>query len=510
MRYDTDDYYDENDDYGESYSRRTDSVVGKILLWVFLTPVLLALLVAVALFCTLAFSRFPCGDVEAALMAAPMSPEERYTFYPDRKTVEIKINREDVLFLAQQPEMPFCIDFIRSEASKYQLAVNRYDVNLVRGGVELVMEATAFGVLPLPIKIEAAAGVDNGDLVLNISRIWLTKRVSMTPKQLMALLEQPYSETDFNFRMDGKRIHPRLSSLTGAVFDQDLITLTCALGADEFYEASHGAEEFHAMLPYIDLTPPMQMVLAAAKKGDAGYLGDAFNGALAQFAQDPAQYARFRVQVLAAAGQEAQQAYFAAVTPVVRNRFLPGVTPEAVAKEEEATWGLYQKRRALWESLSKTVYTCYLNGELVNGKEQFYGEDGKTPFTLSGLRELNWAEDYAPWLDETAAFVVFMDGAPEEASKNIPPLEEMPHTEDGALYGLKNSRPYPVALVLTMKTGEHRLLFWNGTIQEETVVPEERFSLWRAGKRTPVLDYTETLHPELLPAAEEDLDDSDD
>lgn len=511
MRYQEDDYYDENEDYGEKYNPRTDSIVGKIVLWVFLTPVLLGLLAAIVLFCILQFSGFPMGDVEEALARPPLSMGERYAFHAEEKTVDIRLDRADLLFLSQQPDMPFSIDFIRGEANKYGLAIHAYDAEPTDGGVNILLDAAAFGIVPLPVKVETAVYGDKTDFVLNIEKIWLTSRVSMTPRQLMALLEQPFVETDFNFRISGEDIHPRLANMTAAQFTKDAVVITCALTAGEFREALSSGDAFQEMLPYLDMTPAMQMVLACRQKGDENYLGDAFHGALMKMEADPAYYITFRSDVLGCATDAEREAYFASVKPVLRNWFLPGLTEKSISEAEQNTRGLYQKRLALFNGLSQALHNAYLSGELVNGGTAFYQKDGETPFAMSALTNLNWAEDYAPWLNEQDCIPVFVKNAPDAATADVPNVEDMPLVGDKALNGLRNNAPYPPGLVLKTKTNQYLLLFFNGSGQEVHPLTDGAYAAYHTGKRIPIVDYLATLHPELLPegVAKEDLDDSD-
>ena len=461
--------------------RSAGRVILKALLWLVLTPVLLALLVCGALYAYLTLCGFAYDEnPRHYLNLTPAATAERLTAVSppgaDAVALTLSLDKNDLWWVIEREDLlsPL-LDDAEALLAPYDLALSAYGFTLEDGHLYVSARLTWRGFLGIPVRAELLPDVENrrdpltdtrryNQLVLRVGDVWIG-RAFKAPLARLGLVTGPESEPVYAL---GKVFHPRQYGLTAAAVSGDRLALTFRYTMEELFEQTANSGMFADERGYYTPSLPAARISLAMRRDGAAATA-AFNEAVTACAADPMQLVRLKREALALAANNIAEQFYIAQTPraagakdtAYLDRFFPELSEKNTVADRAALDAAAEAGRAALDTLVRRLQALYTGGALTIAADslQYEGQG----LLLSNAAE-NWAQ-LAPWLDETQARVLLLDGFndgepvyPAETA-GLPALADVPRTDDAVIDGLKRREPCPIGLALTMANGARKLAY---------------------------------------------------
>lgn len=379
--------------------------VGRIIFLV-LSPVWLLLLLAAALFAVLSLSTFPVDDQAALIALEPMPVSERYAFDAGNKTVSIAVDASDVAFAAEQSG-EFDIEALAKPLSDYGLTLSGYGLRFAPEGAYLNAKLTAFGFVPIPLKIRCSVSAgEEGAIHAAVTDARLTKFYVLTASELAEKFG--VSKEDLTFTIEGESIHPRLKTLTDVATQDDRLILTCAFGdilsdimadpsfADAAANVVSGSpvlDAYNSISVSSALRELDPFAMSAAVPEKTYTYGPAYDELYTMLEKDPSLLQGVRLDVLALSDPAKASEAFTGDLPAYAARFLPEVTDANVAAKHAEYRARIEESAELTVQMLEKLLTAYTEGNLLYAGESFVMKGAEdTPVTVKEL-----VDDFSPY-----------------------------------------------------------------------------------------------------------------
>lgn len=428
---------------------RKKSAFGKVVLWLF-SPVLLVSLLAVLLYVALSLFGYPTDNQIALLSETPMGPAARFAFHAAERTVDIAVNPADIAFVIDQGA-DFDPAALAEPLKDLGLTLESYGVRF-DDGAYVTLRLSALGFVPVPVRLDAdvTAG-KGGDIGVTVTRVHVTRLFSASAETLCS--QFGVDPEELTFTVEGAALHPRLATLQGVSFSDGNLVLTCGLGEDLFREVLEDPLDATIAGYYVDgikeLSVYSESVYAAGGKRT---FGDSFTALLAELEKDPGKIEEVRTNCLAlAAAPKAQQA-FAGTKGKYMERFLPGVTLEAVTNRHDGIFSAVREREALLRTLVENLNNLYFEQKISFSDAYLVNRDTGEQLTLSDL-----VGDFAPYesfLSVKDSRILLCNGQIAEMSFGFATkLSKMPREKGATFANVDEKRVHMVVLMTRVKDG---------------------------------------------------------
>ncbi|MEG1524447.1 MAG: hypothetical protein RRZ24_01565 [Clostridia bacterium] len=442
------------------YRPSAGRIIARILLWLFLLPVILVLLAAGGAFAYLNLFDFPydAGDDVSTLIAEPPMPtkERLLSFNAEQETFTMAFDKSDIWWVIKEAELDNHVLWMARDAlEKFDFQLDQYGFELRDSRLYLSARLVFHQFLRVPVRAELTVEVTKeGQLALRVRDVMVGNRLHV-PLNRLGISDAETVKPLYTLDL---MVHPRMEHLLGAQLAADQLILTFQVqGSDLFQQVQ--ASEPEAKLTAQLLTEPVAQIVYENLYNNESL---AYAAMLQSIEHEPKKLISFKVEELALAGREEQNAYFSGRYTPFRERFMPELNAEAAYAKREEFEQTAGKRADALLALAKALHNSYKNGLLSVGNASLLVK--KKPMSLSSLPGLDWTA-YDGWLDEMKARVVYLDTYnlyaydDEKADTDgMPKLLNMPLDSKMNLSGFKKGLPCPVGLIVALPSGEHELL----------------------------------------------------
>lgn len=473
-----------------SYRRRKSAVqiLFLTLLWLILIPVILALLLAGGVYAYLTFGGFDyddAGDVDNLLKQEQAAVKDRMVRYdPEAETFTMAFNKQDLWWVIKEAEVEnHLLWMVRDELEKLDFQLDAYGFTVEQSEILLSARLVFHQFVPVPVRLTLTPEVNaDGLLAFRLHKVEIGQNF-LLPLDRLGIENENTADPIYALDIP---IHPRMEKLTAAGVDSGRLLLTFSLKGDDLF-AEIIASESEAKKTGQLLTNYAARVVFEGK-----YTKDApvYAEAIAKMATNPLLMVDYKLDELALASRDAQNAYFEQADAAFQQRFLPGLSADAAYERRNEMERKADDRALALQTLIKTLQENYKKGRLSIGNDRLYFY--KAPLELLNMPDLNSA-DYTGWLSEEQVRVVYLDHyarqAPEQDQPDTEGLDKlfnMPREAGLNMRAMKQGLPCPLGIIVELPDMEHELLYIKtGSIVTRVSISAGQYAELMASANTP-------------------------
>lgn len=475
---------------------------GKIVFWIF-SPLLLLLLLALILFGALSLFGFPYDDQAALLEQAPMSAVERFAFHASEQTADVALDKSDILFILSEEfaispaELQEKLGQEGIDLAAYGLTLEKYGI-WMDDGVYVTLLFKWHNVVPVPLRIDLDVAVDDGELSLRATDAHITRFTSMSLEELGN--KYGFDAQRLSYQIAINDLNPWLSKVRNMTVSNGNFVLTYGIGKELFGEALADSSNAHNADYFIDDVPELSALIQSfvqqnGTNGD-GDNGDDFTALLSELEENPGKIEEVRLNCLALANSYQAEKAFEGEKRVYTARFLPNVTPEAVAARHDEIYSRVDERAALMRELVQKLNKLYQNGGILYSDTALLNAETGEPLSLSEV-----VDDFTPYecfLSEADSRLMLCSGEIQMMTFGFEtPLKKLPHVKGAAYSGLERDRVYMILLLTRMKNGQPAFVYLSndGRLTSLAVNPvtEEQYQAYMESESVPAYTFEDSL-----------------
>ncbi len=290
-------------------------IIGTIILIILILPVVLSGL----LYLYVSVADFKYDDPEQVISnSTPMDFSQRNSFDADRMTQTMVFDNSDLYYLTRN-----VIPDLHLTESIY---INAYRFALEDSAVYI--QGKAYGI-NIPVKLDVDLRWENSSPIISIKGVYLGSLQIPLPVKMLAdkydiSLEYPFSLNEILLLQKAGNLRIE-DGLMKAEFPIDKYVLSEGMDAWMYLKPA---------LIYMDSEDEMGKLVESYKSNwmDEGYESEQLKEYAKKFQNDPEEYQKLKIRMLAAAPGKVVEEYFAAAehSEDIMSRFYPGITREAV------------------------------------------------------------------------------------------------------------------------------------------------------------------------------------
>lgn len=370
----------------------------------FLKFLLILVLLLVVLFVVIPVGYFLIADFDyydpyAPGFYQPMASEERFSFSPGEDSMELRLDKADLYWYAEQMMGGEDLYSELNKALSYVgFTLDKTGVDIRQDGIFLCARVRWKGLVPIPVGCTAELRQLGEDTIADIRSVHLGKWITLSADQLAR-----FWDGELSFKPELKEEHPFFALCRKVTTSEGAVVFSCHMPEEWLLEKMPPVlSDYTIMLDFVkpeDIDPSLVAMLHYTEGDRTG-----IDAILRSFADDPAGFEQFKKDYLAIAGVYAVSGYFQQSD--WNARFFPTITQEAVRERSAAILGtgqaIYDARMAQISAMELQALGYVADGSLrVSGSGYRY-TDGRefTPDTLDNYAGL---ED---WLDVTTLRLV--------------------------------------------------------------------------------------------------------
>lgn len=302
-----------------SKSKKTGKSAGRVIVTIILIILLLPVVLAGLALLYLNVADFTYDDPEQVIAnSVPMSFTERNSFDAASMTQTMRFDNADMYYITR--------DVIPDLHLSESVYVNAYRFALEDKAV--YVQGMAYGI-NVPLKVDVDLLWENGGPVIVIKGVSLGSLkiplpISKLAEKFDISLEYPFSLNEI----------PLLRNASNMSIEDGFVKAVLPVGNEVVAEGLDAWTYIKPALIYVDGENEMFKLLDSYRNNwmNKSFISEELKAYVKKFQNDPEEYQRLKVSILAAAPAKAADAFFAAEehSEYIMSRFYPGITREAV------------------------------------------------------------------------------------------------------------------------------------------------------------------------------------
>lgn len=410
-------------------------------------------------------------NITECVQGAPMEFSERYDFSADAKTITVNLDKNDLWWMLYQTGAIEKLESLDAALAKKNMRMSGMSINTDNGALEANVELSLFGKIRLPITAQCGVAFDDSNITVAVESAkfangwgfplrWFCARFDKTPADLAIAVS--------------RELHPILSDLKGFTVNNGKLGVTCGAGEYLYANTEISLPDIATLKEFGVVNAASDVVVEAAN----GTLGTAYNAALASFEADPNAYINFRNSAFALTDETAANEYFNGAYASFTQRFLPGVTADAVTAISQEAIQLTTARHELLNTLATNLNTAYNKGTVALPKAEDKDDkdddkkeettaapaagfvntalEGSPALTMEQMAGDTWTQ-YSEWLTEADMKAVYLTNFPNTVVQPTTTEEDSSKKKDK---DEEKTEPLkPIGLLVRMKDGNFRLYY---------------------------------------------------